>query len=143
MVEQMSVEFEADRNSLLRSIGEKTFDDALEHVALLLCEEKVHAKRLVLLSAKSWILRNKLHAALHDPFITSLDEVENVTIFDDFDECIESNLDEINSDADNHVKMVTLKDTSLDGHKITKGSTFKVSPEKATKLISEGKAEKA
>lgn len=143
MVEQMSVEFEADRNSLLRSIGEKTFDDALEHVALLLFEEKVHAKRLVILSAKSWILRNKLHAALHDPFITSLDEVENVTIFDDFDECIESNLDEINSVADNNVKMVTLKDTSLDGHKITKGSTFKVSPEKATKLISEGKAEKA
>ena len=143
MVEQMSVEFEADRNSLLRSIGEKTFDDALEHVALLLCEEKVHAKRLVLLSAKSWILRNKLHAALHDPFITSLDEVENVTIFDESDEDTESDLDDITSIFEDQVKMLTLKDTSLDGHKITKGSTFKVSPEKAEKLISEGKAKKA
>ena len=143
MVEQMSVEFEADRNSLLRSIGEKTFDDALEHVAQLLSKEKVHAKRLVLLSAKSWILRNKLHAALHDPFITSLDEVENVTIFDESDEDTESDLDDITSIFEDQVKMLTLKDTSLDGHKITKGSTFKVSPEKAEKLISEGKAKKA
>jgi len=143
MVEQMSVEFEADRNSVLRSIGEKTFDDALEHVAQLLSKEKVHAKRLVLLSAKSWILRNKLHAALHDPFITSLDEVENVTIFDESDEDTESDLDDITSIFEDQVKMLTLKDTSLDGHKITKGSTFKVSPEKAEKLISEGKAKKA
>ena len=143
MVEQMSVEFEADRNSVLRSIGEKTFDDALEYVALLLSKEKVHAKRLVLLSAKSWILRNKLHAALHDPFITSLDEVENVTIFDEVDEDTESDLDDITSIFEDQVKMLTLKDTSLDGHKITKGSTFKVSPKKAEKLISEGKAKKA
>ena len=143
MVEQMSVEFEADRNSVLRGIGEKTFDDALEHVAQLLSKEKVHAKRLVLLSAKSWILRNKLHAALHDPFITSLDEVENVTIFDESDEDTESDLDDITSIFEDQVKMLTLNDTSLDGHKITKGSTFKVSPEKAEKLISEGKAKKA
>ena len=143
MVEQMSVEFEADRNRVLRSIGEKTFEDALEHVALLLSKEKVHAKRLVLLSAKSWILRNKLHATLHDPFITSLEEVENVTIFDEFDEDTESDLDDITSIFEDQVEMVTLKDTTLEGHKITKGSKFKVSTEKATKLISEGKAEKA
>ena len=142
MVEQMSVEFEADRNKILRSIGDKTFNDALEYVALLLNKEKVHAKRLVLLSVKSWILRNKLHAALHDPFITSLDEVENVTIFDEADDDTESDLDDITSISDDHVKMITLKDTSIDGHKITKGSTFKVSPEKAAKLISEGTAEK-
>jgi hypothetical protein len=143
MVDQISVELEADRNSVLRSIGGKTFDDALEHLAMLLSKEKVHAKRLVLLSAKSWVLRNKLHAALHDPFITSLDEVENVTIFDEVDEDAESELDEITSIFEDQVKMVTLKDTSLDGHKITKGSVFKVSPEKASKLISEGKAERA
>ena len=63
------------RNKILQEMGELSFQDALSDVNERLIMEKKKHTRLALLSAKSWILRNKLHSALHDPYIYSISEV--------------------------------------------------------------------
>ena len=39
-----------------------------------------YTKKLSLMAAKSWVLRNEIYAAIHDPYISALVEVENTKI---------------------------------------------------------------
>lgn len=126
------------RDMVLRELGDETFNSAIKIVDEKIKNEKVAANRLALLSAKSWILRNKLYCALHDPFTTTLDEIEDEIIFsDEFDD--EPN--EFDMLFDDTVKIKILKNVSLDGNKIAKGTTVTVSRNNANKLIEDKKAE--
>ena len=110
-------------------------------------KEKNKGKRLALLSAKSWVLRNKLYSALHDPYIYSINEVENTDIFDEVDSEGESALDSLFDDneapevEEDSIDVKILKNTSINGNKVLKGSVVSVTEENAQKLISDGKAE--
>ena len=70
------------------------------------------------------MLRNKLHSALHDPYIYSLNEVENTDIFDDLDSEGESAIDGLFDDdeapdvIEQTVDVEILKNTSINGHKL-------------------------
>ena len=85
MEEDVTPKLHNDRNRILVQYAEHSFSAALEEINETLKVEKNHSKKLALLSAKSWILRNKLYAALHDPYIYTLNEVENTDVFDDID----------------------------------------------------------
>ena len=74
------------RNEILVKIGDCTFDQALNEVKSLLKAEKNNSTRLALLAAKSWIIKNKVYAMMHEPFVYSLDELENTNIFSGEDE---------------------------------------------------------
>ena len=74
------------RNEILVKIGDYTFEQALEEVKSLLKDEKNTSTRLALLAAKSWIIRNKVYAMVHEPFVYSLDELENTNIFSNEDD---------------------------------------------------------
>ena len=65
----------------------QTFRSArpLEEVNRLLAEEKNYSKKS-LDGCKSWILRNEIYAAINDPYISALSEVENTNIFDGLDD---------------------------------------------------------
>ena len=132
------------RNKILHEMGELSFQDALSEVNERLLKEKTKPTRLALLSAKSWILRNKLHSALHDPYIYSISEVENTDIFEDYEEAEDSAIDSLfDDDVENSVedvKIEILKNTSINGHKVLKGTVVTVTPEQADKLVAEGKA---
>jgi hypothetical protein len=134
------------RNSILQQYAELSFQDALESINQDLTKEKNKGKRLALLSAKSWVLRNKLHSALHDPYIYSLNEVENTDIFDDLDSEGESAIDGLFDDdeapdvTEQTVDVEILKNTSINGHKVLKGSVVSVTEENANKLLNDGKA---
>lgn len=140
---------EVARNKILSGMADLNFQDALSDVEDQLKKEKVKAKRLALLSAKSWLLRNKLYSALHDPYIYSINEVENTDIFDDIEED-DSALDSLFGDdtdvdvdegvTDETVDVVITKNTTLNGHKVKKDAIVSVTPENADKLISDGKA---
>jgi len=120
--------------------------DALESINQDLMKEKNKGKRLALLSAKSWVLRNKLYSALHDPYIYSLNEVENTDIFDDLDTEGESAIDGLFDDdeapdvTEQTIDVEILKNTSINGHKVLKGAVVSVTEENATKLVNDGKA---
>ena len=132
------------RNKILQEMGELSFQDALSDVNERLIMEKKKHTRLALLSAKSWILRNKLHSALHDPYIYSISEVENTDIFEYYEEAEDSAIDNLFDDDVEHsvedVKIEILKNTSINGHKVLKGTVVTVTSEQADKLAAEGKA---
>ena len=134
------------RNHILQDYAELSFQDALESINQDLIKEKNKGKRLALLSAKSWVLRNKLYSALHDPYIYSLNEVENTDIFDDMDTEGESAIDGLFDDdeapdvIEQTVDVEILKNTSINGHKVLKGAVVSVTEENATKLVNDGKA---
>ena len=76
----------ADRNEILLKYANFSFREALSEVNNEIETEKERSRRLGLLAAKSWILRKKLYASLHDPYISALSEVEDTDIFDGLDD---------------------------------------------------------
>ena len=147
MNEEINSGIHSVRNSILQQYAELSFQDALESINQDLTKEKNKGKRLALFSAKSWVLRNKLHSALHDPYIYSLNEVENTDIFDDLDSEGESAIDGLFDDdeapdvIEQTVDVEILKNTSINGHKVLKGSVVSVTEENANKLLKDGKAQ--
>ena len=141
---------EIARNKILSSMADLNFQDALSEVEDQLNKEKVKSNRLALLSAKSWLLRNKLYTVLHDPYIYSINEVENTDIFDDIEVEDDSALDslfgddsDLDSDAvvtDETIDVVITKNTTPNGHKVKKDAVVSVTQENADKLIKDGKA---
>ena len=147
MTEDINSGIHSARNRILQEYAELSFQDALESINQDLMKEKNKGKRLALLSAKSWVLRNKLYSALHDPYIYSINEVENTDIFDEVDSEGESALDSLFDDdeapevEEDSIDVKILKNTSINGNKVLKGSVVSVTEENAQKLISDGKAE--
>jgi hypothetical protein len=147
MTEDINSGIHSARNRILQDYAELSFQDALESINQDLVKEKNKAKRLALLSAKSWVLRNKLYSTLHDPYIYSLNEVENTDIFDEVETESESALDILFDDdqapemVEQSVDVKILKNTSINGHKVLKGSVVSVTEENSQKLINDGKAE--
>ena len=147
MNENINSGIHSARNRILQEYAELSFQDALESINQDLMKEKNKGKRLALLSAKSWVLRNKLYSALHDPYIYSINEVENTEIFDEVDSEGESALDSLFDDdeapevEEDSIDVKILKNTSINGNKVLKGSVVSVTEENAQKLISDGKAE--
>ena len=146
MNEDINSGIHSARNRILQDYAELSFQDALESINQDLIKEKNKGKRLALLSAKSWVLRNKLYSALHDPYIYSLNEVENTDIFDDLDTEGDSAIDGLFDDdetpdvIEQTVDVEILKNTSINGHKVLKGAIVSVTEENANKLINDGKA---
>ena len=146
MNEDINSGIHSARNRILQDYAELSFQDALESINQDLIKEKNKGKRLALLSAKSWVLRNKLYSALHDPYIYSLNEVENTDIFDDLDTEGDSAIDGLFDDdetpdvIEQTVDVEILKNTSINGHKVLKGAVVSVTEGNANKLINDGKA---
>ena len=143
MEEESNSQLRKDRNKVLVKFADHSFSSALDEINSELNAEKNHSKKLALLSAKSWVLRNKLYATLHDPYIYSLNEVENTDIFDGADDENETAIDNLFDDDeknDGMVEVVMLKNTTLNGTKLVKETTLSVTEESANKLIADGKA---
>ena len=142
MAEESSSQLHKERNKILIKFADHSFSSALDEINSELELEKNHSRKLALLSAKSWVLRNKLYASLHDPYIYTLNEVENTDVFDDMgdedDTAIDSLFDE--DSKENMVEVVMLKTATVNGTKLVKDTILSVTEENAEKLIEDGKA---
>ena len=142
MAEEETPKLHKDRNKILMQHAERSFSDALDEINSSLDTEKNHGKKLALLSAKSWVLRNKLYASLHDPYIYTLNEIENTDVFDNMDDEDQTAIDNLFDDEE-PVKMVEvtiLKSTTVNGKKLVKDTILEVTEENAAKLVDDGKA---
>jgi hypothetical protein len=134
------------RNEILVEFGDHTFDHALDEAKSLLENEKNSSTRLALLAAKSWIIRNKVYAMMNEPFVYSLNELENTNIFSGSEEDSGGGLDGLFDDdddddaVDENVEVSIIKAITRGGVKIAKDMVIKVSKGDAEKLISEKKA---
>ena len=142
MGEEDTPKLHKDRNKILMEYADQSFSSALDEINASLKSEKNHSKKLALLSAKSWVLRNKLYASIHDPYIYTLNEIENTDVFDDMDDEDQSAIDNLFDDEapEKMVKVTILKSTTLNGKKLVKDTILEVTEENATKLVDDGKA---
>jgi hypothetical protein len=139
------------RNEILVQFGDHTFDQALDEVKTLLSDEKYSSTRLALFAARSWIIRNKIYAMMNEPFVYSLNELENTNIFsetddDDLGNGIDGLFDDDDDDdddginADDQIEISIIKATTYDGVKFAKDMVIKVSRIDAERLVSDKKA---
>jgi hypothetical protein len=139
------------RNAILIEFGDYSFDQALDEVKNSLLSEKNNATRLALLSAKSWIIRNKVYAMMHEPFVYALNELENTNIFSDTDDddTSTSGLSGLfdddddgdgDGDGDGDVQVTVTKTTTLNGVKLIKDMVVSVKKDDAEKLVLDKKA---
>ena len=142
MAEEETSKLHKDRNKILMQHAEQSFSDALDEINASLESEKNHGKKLALLSAKSWVLRNKLYASLHDPYIYTLSEIENTDVFDDMDDEDQTAIDNLFDEEvqEKMVEITILKSTTVNGKKLVKDTILEVTEENAKKLIDDGKA---
>ena len=142
MVEEDTPKLHKDRNKILMQYADQSFSSALDEINASLKSEKNHSKKLALLSAKSWVLRNKLYASIHDPYIYTLNEIENTDVFDDMDDEDQSAIDNLFDDEapEKMVEVTILKSVTLNGKKLIKDTILEVTEENATKLVDDGKA---
>ena len=136
---------EKERNKILNQYSDFSFDEALDEVKSSLKTEKKTATRLVLLAVKSWIIKNKVHVLVNEPFTFSLGEMEGTNVFtanddEDPDDTVDGLFDDDNDDASDDVEIVITKTTSLNGYKLLKNAVLEVSKDDAKKLVSENKA---
>ena len=145
MAEEETSKLHKDRNKILMQYAEQSFTEALDEINASLKSEKNHGKKLALLSAKSWVLRNKLYASLHDPYIYTLNEIENTDVFDDIDDEDQTAIDSLFDDEANEapekmVEVTIIKSTTVNGKKLVKDTILEVTEENANKLCDDGKA---
>lgn len=142
MEEESNSQLHKDRNKVLIKFADHSFTSALDEINSELEIEKNHAKKLALLSAKSWVLRNKLHASIHDPYIYALNEVENTDVFEGIDDEDETAIDNLFDDdiKETMVEVVMLKNATLNGSKLIKDTILSVNEDNANKLVEDGKA---
>ena len=143
--ELLSPDMEKARNNILIQYAELSFAHALDEVKSSLETETDSANRLVLLAAKSWIIRNKIHVLMTESFTSSLNELEGTNIFsDNEDESSSSDIDGLFDDDDDdendQVGVTLIKTTTLKGVKLLKDTVAEVSKDDAKKLVSEKKA---
>ncbi|MDE0783161.1 MAG: hypothetical protein OSB34_08255, partial [Planktomarina sp.] len=109
----LSPVMEKARNAILVKYADETFDHALNEVKFELKAEDDNSKRLALLAAKSWIIRNKVHAMINEPFVYSLNELEGTNIFlgDDEEDTgtgLDGLFDDDDDDDDSHEVEVSI-----------------------------------
>ena len=146
----LSLEMLQARNAILIELGDYSFDQALDEVKNSLLSEKNNATRLALLSAKSWIIRNKVYAMMHEPFVYALNELENTNIFSDTDDddtstsglsgLFDDDDDDDDDDGDGDVQVTVTKTTTLNGVKLIKDMVVSVKKDDAEKLVLDKKA---
>ena len=148
MADEETSKLHKDRNKILMQHAEQSFTEALDEINASLKSEKNHSKKLALLSAKSWVLRNKLYVSLHDPYIYTLNEIENTDVFDDIDDedqtaidnLFDDEADEADEAPEKMVEVTIIKSTTVNGKKLVKDTILEVTEENAKKLVDDGKA---
>ena len=81
-----------DRNKIIGEFLDSTFDEALDQIDKKFETETEFSNRLTLLAARSWLIRKKVYALLHEPFVFSIGDLENLDISPTIAEEDEDNL---------------------------------------------------
>ena len=114
------------RNKIIGELLESTFDEALTQVDEKLEVEAEFSNRLPLLAARSWLIRKKVHALMHEPFVFSIGDLENLDISPTIVEEDENSLaSSLFDDDDDDEEEVIVKETKKAAKKETKKNTAK------------------
>ena len=92
------------RNKIIGEFLDLTFDEALAQVDQKFENETEFSNRLIILAARSWLIRKKVYALLHEPFVFSVGDLEDLdispTITDEEDDSLAASLFDDDDDDD-------------------------------------------
>ena len=115
-----------NRNKIIGEFLDFTFDEALLQIEGRFESETNFSNRLALFAARSWLIRKKVHALLHEPFAFSIGDLENLdispTTTDEDEDSLASSLFDDDDDDDDDIFIEAPKETV---RKVTKKSPKK------------------
>ena len=86
----LTPELTDSRNRIIGEFLDYSFDEALRELDQKLAVETEFSDLLTLMAARSWLIKNKVHALIHEPFAFSIGDLEGLdispTIKDDEDD---------------------------------------------------------
>jgi hypothetical protein len=121
----LTPEMQDNRNKIIGEFLDFTFDEALTQVDGKLEVEVEFSNRLPLLAARSWLIRKKVHALMHEPFVFSIGDLENLDISPTIVEEDEDSLASSLFDDDDDEEEVIVKETKKAAKKETKKNIAK------------------
>jgi hypothetical protein len=115
----LTPEMQDNRNKIIGEFLDFTVDEALTQVDGKLEVATEFSNRLPLLAARSWLIRKKVHALVHEPFVFSIGDLENLdispTIVEEDDDSLASSL--FDDDDDDGEEEVIVKETKKEPKK--------------------------
>jgi len=76
----LTPELTDSRNRIIGEFLDYSFDEALRELDQKLALETEFSDLLTLMAARSWLIKNKVHALIHEPFVFSIGDLEGLDI---------------------------------------------------------------
>ena len=71
----LTPELTDSRNRIIGEFLDYSFDEALRELDQKLAAETEFSDLLTLMAARSWLIKNKVHALIHEPFAFSIGDL--------------------------------------------------------------------
>ena len=137
----LTPELTDSRNKIIGEYLDYSFDEALRELDQKFAVETEFSDLLTLMAARSWLIKNKVHALIHEPFAFSIGDLEGLdispTIKDDDDsDSLAASLfgDDDDDDDDFEVEVPKISKKKVAAKKVKKKS-IKTDDEKEKKMV--------
>ena len=137
----LTPELTDSRNRIIGEFLDYSFDEALRELDQKLAVETEFSDLLTLMAARSWLIKNKVHALIHEPFAFSIGDLEGLDISptikddeDDDDSLAASLFGDDDDDDDFEVEVPKISKKKVAAKKVKKNS-IKPDDEKEKKTV--------
>ena len=135
----LTPELTDSRNKIIGEYLDYSFDEALRELDQKFAVETEFSDLLTLMAARSWLIKNKVHALIHEPFAFSIGDLEGLdispTIKDDDDsDSLAASLFGDDDDDDFEVEVPKISKKKVAAKKVKKNS-IKPDDEKEKKMV--------
>ena len=135
----LTPELTDSRNRIIGEFLDYSFDEALRELDQKFAVETEFSDLLTLMAARSWLIKNKVHALIHEPFAFSIGDLEGLdispTIKDDDDsDSLAASLFGDDDDDDFEVEVPKISKKKVAAKKVKKNS-IKPDDEKEKKMV--------
>ncbi|MAT01191.1 MAG: hypothetical protein CML41_06720, partial [Rhodobacteraceae bacterium] len=137
----LTPELTDSRNKIIGEFLDYSFDEALRELDQKLAVETEFSDLLTLMAARSWLIKNKVHALIHEPFAFSIGDLEGLDISptikdEDDDDSLAASLfgDDDDDDDDFEVEVPKISKKKVADKKAKKKS-IKTDDEKEKKMV--------
>ena len=137
----LTPELTDSRNRIIGEFLDYSFDEALRELDQKLAVGTEFSDLLTLMAARSWLIKNKVHALIHEPFAFSIGDLEGLDISptikddeDDDDSLAASLFGDDDDDDDFEVEVPKISKKKVAAKKAKKKS-IKTDDEKEKKLV--------
>lgn len=135
----LTPELTDSRNRIIGEFLDYSFDEALRELDQKLALETEFSDLLTLMAARSWLIKNKVHALIHEPFVFSIGDLEGLDISptvkdDDDSDSLAASLFGDDDDDDFEVEAPKISQKKVAAKKVKK-NPVKKDDEKEKKMV--------